>query len=62
MNTSYKKWYLSRTVWLAVLQGIAGILSIVAFENPEIGEVLMAKSVIDILLRFATSYSIKKSY
>lgn len=59
MNTPYKKWYLSRTVWLAVIQGIAGVISVIAVENPTIGGILITKSVIDILLRFVTSYGIK---
>ena len=52
-----KKWYLSKTIWLAILQGIAGVLAAYGSENPDIysiGYILIAKSILDIGLRFLT--------
>ena len=59
MDTLIKKWYLSRTVWLAVLQGIAGVITIIASENPAFGGILIAKSAVDIVLRFVTTDGVK---
>lgn len=50
---------LSKTVWLAVLQGILGV--IIALESliPTVGWIMVVKSVIDILLRFITTQPVK---
>jgi hypothetical protein len=45
----------SRTFWLAVLQGLAGVLTVVATQHPELGFVLMLKSLVDVYLRSTTT-------
>lgn len=49
-----KKIYQSKTFWVAILQGIAGALAAISFQNPELGGVLVAKSVLDVVLRIST--------
>ena len=52
-----KKWFQSRTIWLAVAQGIAGILLVVYAENPAFGLTGIGagiKSLLDIYLRYVT--------
>ena len=44
----------SRTLWLAVIQGIAGVIVILETELPGVGWVAIVKSVLDVLLRLAT--------
>lgn len=55
MNT--KKWYESRTVWIAVAQGVAGIVAAIFAADPAIkttGAGLVLKSLYDIYLRLTT--------
>lgn len=58
MAAKAKDWYLSRTVWFAVAQGISGVLMAFLVENPALESAswfLMVKSVVDIILRFDTN-------
>lgn len=58
-----KEWYKSRTLWLAVIQGIAGIVIAWQVEFPVAdlgGYTLILKSMIDILLRLKTDERITK--
>lgn len=48
----------SKTFWLAVIQALAGIVVVFSTAYPEVGGFLMAKSVIDIILRIVTEKSI----
>ena len=50
-NMDAKKWYESKTIWIAIIQGIIGILITFSTQYPNCGELLMAKSIIDSLLR-----------
>ena len=53
----------SRTVWLAVIQGLAGVFVAIASVDPSLktgGIVLVLKSIIDILVRVETTEPIKK--
>lgn len=50
-----KNWYTSKTILLAVVQAVAGIILLIQTEFPEAGWALMAKSVIDIFLRFVSA-------
>jgi len=45
----------SKVFWVAVLQGIFGIILVLETEVPELGWVAIAKSVLDVGLRFVTS-------
>lgn len=49
----------SKTFWVAILQGIAGVLVVVQTEMPEVGMVVMGKSIIDIMLRLITTKPIE---
>jgi hypothetical protein len=52
-----KKWFESKTIWMAVIQGAVGVFAAVVTANPAlatVGWVLLAKSVLDILLRMVT--------
>jgi len=52
-----KKWYTSKTVWIAFATGVAGVLAAILSEDPLIkgaGIIAMIKSVIDFGLRFMT--------
>lgn len=54
-----KKWYTSRTIWIAILTSVMGL--IVAFDSqyPGIGFLMIFKSFIDVVLRFITTTEIK---
>ena len=52
-----KQWYKSKTIWTAVLQAVAGILTVVLAEYPAleaVGYILFLKSFVDSALRFIT--------
>lgn len=53
-----KKWYQSRTMLLAILQGLSGVVVVFATEYPELGILAIAKSFIDAGLRSITTESI----
>jgi len=48
----------SKTFWLAVVQGIAGILVVIESSHPGVGSIIIAKSFVDIMLRYLTTQSI----
>ncbi len=51
-----KKWYWSKTIQLSALQFLTGVVEAFFTEYPpEIGYALMAKSVLDFVLRQLTS-------
>ena len=57
-----KEWYFSRTIVLAVLQGISGVMIAILSSDPTLtgaGGFMVAKSFIDILLRNLTNTEIK---
>jgi hypothetical protein len=56
-----KSWYSSKTIWLAVIQAVLGILAAIRVENPslfDVGVFLILKSVLDIGLRLLTTCEI----
>ena len=62
MAEKVKPWYLSRTIIVAVLQAILGIVTVILVEQPEIkgaGGLAILKSVLDVILRLDTKKSIK---
>lgn len=62
MAKTIKAWYTSRTVLLAVAQGLVGVIVAILASNPEIqgaGVLAVIKSLLDIFLRMDTSKSIK---
>jgi len=54
-----KKWYLSKTMILAIAQAISGLLVAVGTEYPEAGGILLAKSAVDVVLRVLTTKGVK---
>jgi hypothetical protein len=53
-----KHWYQSKTIWIAILQGIAGIMVAVATEYQGLGSLMIVKSIVDIIIRYITTESI----
>lgn len=56
-----KVWYQSKTVWLAILQGIVGILTAVLASDPALkgaGVIATVKSLLDIFIRSETTATI----
>lgn len=49
----------SKVFWLAVIQGIAGVLVAVETQYPTAGALLIAKSLVDIVLRMITTEQVK---
>lgn len=54
-----KSFLKSKTLWLAILQFALGGVIMLQSQHPEIGGLILAKSVIDIALRFLTTEPIK---
>ena len=48
----------SKTFWVAVLQALAGIVAVFYSSYPAVGELLVAKSALDVILRVVTSTAI----
>lgn len=54
MASKTKNLFKSRTFWVAVVQGVLGVLVVVMTEVPEFGGLVVAKSVLDVALRLVT--------
>ena len=54
-----KSIFASRTFWLAVFQGLAGLTAVFITEYPTVGYIVMFKSIVDVGLRWTTSTEIK---
>lgn len=57
-----KPFYKSKTIQLAILMGISGVLTAFLSEYPELkafGFIFAFKAIIDIYLRFITKYEVK---
>lgn len=54
-----KNWYRSKTIIVAILQALLGIVVAFATEYPGVGLFLFAKSLLDIVLRFVTEEPIR---
>jgi len=50
-----KKWYFSKTIIIAIIQAIIGIILVIGNYYPEIGVLAMAKSILDVILRAITN-------
>ena len=56
----YKKdWWLSKTLWVAVIQFVIAGLMVTSTNHPELGWILMLKSILDFILRLITTEPIK---
>lgn len=49
----------SKTFWIAVLQAVAGIAVVFSTAYPQIGGLILAKSILDVILRVVTTTTIK---
>jgi hypothetical protein len=49
-----KAWLYSKTLWVAILQGVAGVIAALVIDHPTIGGLMIVKSIIDISLRLVT--------
>lgn len=61
MNTNTKNWITSKTLWVAILQGIVGVFTVLS-TTPEfqgVGYLLIIKSVLDGYLRSITEAKLK---
>jgi len=58
-----KEWYKSKTIWVAVLQGVLGILIAMTDVVPAqwVGFVLMGKTFIDLIIRSLTAQPLGKN-
>lgn len=54
-----KKWYYSRTIWVAVITAILGVLTVVNQEIPDQGWIITAIGLINFALRLDTTHTIK---
>ena len=53
-----KKWYQSKTLWYAILTGMAGVISQLLVIYPELGQLATLNAIIVGLLRFVTTKEI----
>jgi len=58
MQKTYKKWYQSKTIILAILQGAAGVITVIATEHNNTGFLLIVKAVVDVYIRYLTESKI----
>lgn len=58
MNTDQKTWYYSKTMWLAAVQAAVAIVLVYQGQYPDAGYILVAKSCLDILLRYITTTTV----
>lgn len=56
-----KSIFQSRTFWLAVVQAAIGAVVVFGTQYPGIGELAIAKSALDILLRYLTTEPVSVS-
>ncbi len=52
MNT--KIWYKSKTIQIAILQAVIGVVAVFGTHYPELGYIALVKSVLDVFLRVTT--------
>ena len=50
-----KPFWQSKTLWIALAQGVIGILVVVQTSNPELGWIVIVKSVLDMYIRTTTT-------
>ena len=62
-KTNNKVWWQSKTMWTAVVQGVAGVAAVFLAEQPElqtVGWIAISKSVIDTYLRTTTKQPLER--
>jgi len=58
MNTQ-KEWYKSKLIWYAIVSGVAGIITAVQSQYPDIAGLALANSLVVAFLRMLTTTEIK---
>lgn len=53
-----KQWYSSKTIWIALAQGALAVTLVFSDAYPEVGVWLIAKTFLDILVRYLTKNEI----
>ena len=53
-----KNIFKSKTIWIAVTQGVLGIVVAMQGLNPELGYLMIVKSALDVIIRFLTEESV----
>lgn len=53
------KWYQSKTIKVAIVTGCIGIVTAFSTQYPELGLLISAKAVLDILLRLITTTTVE---
>lgn len=56
MNT--KPWYTSKTIWVAIIQAVVGVMVVLQGQYPGWGDLVVASSVLNFLLRYVTTTAI----
>lgn len=56
---NYKPILSSRTFWKAIIQGVLGVLIVVADIQPDLGKVVIIISILDAVLRMSTTQPVK---
>lgn len=59
MNAEIKSLFHSKVFWVAVAQAVAGAVVVFQTTYPEVGGLLVAKSLVDIVLRVLTNTQVK---
>ena len=54
MAKTLKPLWKSKTFWVAILQAVAGVLVAGPAENPTLGGLMIAKAILDIVIRYLT--------
>ena len=55
MNANIKMLLTSPQFWVAIAQGVLGVLVVVGTELPAVGWIAIAKSVLDIAIHYGTN-------
>lgn len=50
-----KQWYTSKTLWYAILSGLAGVLTVLMTSYPDLGWLAIANAAIVAILRALTN-------
>lgn len=57
MRKNQKKLWQSKTLWIAVIQGVIGVMAVIIADNPypeAMGTLMIMKSLLDVALRLIT--------
>lgn len=54
-----KKWYYSRTIWVAIITAVIGVLTVIGQEIPDAGWIVTAIGILNFALRLDTTKVIK---